>query len=796
MYERIRRSSRFFLLVLITTFSTRLLYAQLVTNGSFENAVPGPVAENDVPGWVLNVGDGVDPAPVFEIVEDVVQHGNQALKVDVIAVGANPWSIQVVAENIPVTPGTTYLYSIWAKSGGPGAQVNFTVGNYSYNEYGVLRPANLSHEEWREFTFEFTITDQQTLARAPIHLSLDANTGNTIYLDNLRIIDRQLEIASRVPILFEAESGEIGSDFAVLEDDDITFVQIQTDGGDYTPAVWNFPGFDSRIVTYEVTFPMADTYNLFARIRVGPQRFDDDSFFYARGFGVKDPVNPDDWIIANQLQVAGFSNPDHIVHEPGGLGEGVWKWVNLSQNSYHAPATTFEVEEGELTVVFQIGGREDGFDIDRFAFGRADLYYTVGNLENGEPGSGHLPGEIWEGPPLADGHPKFLGSAYSTPQAQNFASYWNQVTPENAGKWGSVEGTRNAMNWGGLDAAYHLAKDNGFPFRFHVLIWGNQQPGWIEALAHSPAEQLAEIREWFEAVAERYPDIDYLEVVNEPLHDPPAGPTNGDYIEALGGTGETGWDWVLNAFRMAREIFPSTTRLMINEYGIIGSTNNVNRYLEIIRLLQAEDLIDCIGIQGHAFSTRGSAVLMNANLNTLAGTGLPIQITELDIDGPTDPIQLTDYRRIFPVIWEHPAVIGVTLWGWRPGLWRNTEGAYLVEQNGDERPALVWLREYVASTKTAADRIAESPRTMHLEPNYPNPFNPSTVIGYRLSEKTKVTLDVMDVQGRHIRTLVQDVQAAGRYAVTFDAGDLPSGLYFYRLATHQSIQVGRMLLMK
>lgn len=75
------------------------------------------------------------------------------------------------------------------------------------------------------------------------------------------------------------------------------------------------------------------------------------------------------------------------------------------------------------------------------------------------------------------------------------------------------------MNWSTLDAAYELARTNGFPFRFHVLVWGNQQPGWIEAL--SSEEQLEEIEEWFSLVAERYPEIDYLEVVNEPLHDPP-----------------------------------------------------------------------------------------------------------------------------------------------------------------------------------------------------------------------------------------------------------------------------------
>ena len=116
--------------------------------------------------------------------------------------------------------------------------------------------------------------------------------------------------------------------------------------------------------------------------------------------------------------------------------------------------------------------------------------------------------------PIADGKEKFLGSIHSDTQIQDFEQYWNQVTPENAGKWGSVESTRDVYNFTQLDAAYDFAKQNGFPFRYHVLLWGNQQPSWIESL--DPEEQLEEIEEWMDTVAARYPDIDYLEI-NSPF---------------------------------------------------------------------------------------------------------------------------------------------------------------------------------------------------------------------------------------------------------------------------------------
>jgi endo-1,4-beta-xylanase len=298
--------------------------------------------------------------------------------------------------------------------------------------------------------------------------------------------------------------------------------------------------------------------------------------------------------------------------------------------------------------------------------------------------------------PLCGASGKFIGSAFSTAQSPGFAEYWNKVTPENGGKWGRVEAARDVMEWSALDEAYALAKSQGLPIQMHVLVWGNQQPAWIEDLP--PQEQLAEIREWFAAVAERYPQLDFVEVVNEALHDPPnqRGAGGGHYIEALGGTGKTGWDWVLNAFRLARNYFPHA-KLLINDYDITNDRAATQRYKRIIELLQTEHLIDAIGVQGHAFSTRADIPMAThvANLDALAATGLPIYVTELDIDGPTDEVQLQDYRRIFPVFWEHAAVRGITLWGFRPPVWRNAQGAYLVRKDGSERPALQWLRQYL-----------------------------------------------------------------------------------------------------
>ena len=312
------------------------------------------------------------------------------------------------------------------------------------------------------------------------------------------------------------------------------------------------------------------------------------------------------------------------------------------------------------------------------------------------------------------GQDKFLGSVNLFTDAL-FTRHFNQVTPENAGKWGSVAGPTPASprQWGSLDAAYNFAKANGFPFNFHVLIWGNQQPTWMPLLP--PELQLAEINAWFAAVAAGYPDMEWVQVVNEPLHDPPdclhsanLGAnclSSGNYAQALGGsngTDGTGWDWVLNAFRLARQHFGDDAKLMINDYSITNSDAATTQYLGIIEILQREDLIDAIGVQGHAFSTTGNMAVHKANLDRLAATGLPIQVTELDIDGvaagvvPGDEVQLAGYRRIVPTFWEHPAVEGITLWGWRqPSHWRNAQNAPIVLSSGALKPAGHWLFNYV-----------------------------------------------------------------------------------------------------
>lgn len=479
----------------------------------------------------------------------------------------------------------------------------------------------------------------------------------------------------------------------------------------------------------------------------------------------------------------------------------------------------------------------------------------------------------------------------------NFNKYWNQVTPGKDGKWGSVEGTQGVFTWTGLDDVYDYALSIGFLFKDHNLIWGQQQPDCITYL--DSADQRAAVKAWIDSVGQRYPQMDFVDVVNEPFNAPPNG-TNGtaNYVRALGGAGTTGWDWVVTVFTRARQSCAPGVKLLINEYNILQSNTVTSNYIALIDTLKVRGLIDGIGIQGHYFEFKDAAYLgsrysypigtTKSNLDRLASaTGLPIYISEFDIDEEDDNTQLQNYQTYFPLFWTDPAVKGITLWGYNYGdTWKPY--AYVVSL-GVERPALQWLRTYLAkyllqpevispvdttgtlrnplivwhssvaassyrlqvatddiftaivvdssvadtlvrlsalnastkyywhvsalnasdtgdysapvgfTTGDSLDAVRKSggiPTEFALSQNFPNPFNPTTVITDQLPMNSYVTLKVYDVLGREVATLVDGRQSAGYYNVTFDASNLSSVVYFYRLTAGGESLARKLVLIK
>jgi len=97
---------------------------------------------------------------------------------------------------------------------------------------------------------------------------------------------------------------------------------------------------------------------------------------------------------------------------------------------------------------------------------------------------------------------------------------------------------------------------------------------------------------------------------------------------------------------------------------------------------------------------------------------------------------------------------------------------------------------------TSVDYKSTKPVELSLSQNYPNPFNPSTAIDYSLAKESFVQLRVFDVLGREIATIIHENEPVGKHTVYFDASDLNSGIYFYRITAGGVVGSKKMIVIK
>lgn len=291
---------------------------------------------------------------------------------------------------------------------------------------------------------------------------------------------------------------------------------------------------------------------------------------------------------------------------------------------------------------------------------------------------------------IAKGACKFLGNISEGNPVASYNTYWNQMSPENAGKWGSVQSSASSAsyNWSKLDNIAAWAKKTGNPWKFHVLVWGQQQPSDANNASY------ATISKWFDAVHTRFPDVDMIDVVNEafPGHAPAGykGVLSAEAAKA-GITGE--FDWIFQAFKMARARWPKAI-LIYNDYNTIEYTSEYDWQLKLCKAAKAQNIpIDAIGVQAHdAFKLSTASV--KAKIDGIAATGFPVYVTEYDIGETDDTKQKNIMADQMTMFWTHPKVAGVTYWGITVGqTWRSGTG--LESASGVARPSLTWLKDYI-----------------------------------------------------------------------------------------------------
>lgn len=286
---------------------------------------------------------------------------------------------------------------------------------------------------------------------------------------------------------------------------------------------------------------------------------------------------------------------------------------------------------------------------------------------------------------------KTLGGETSAKIGARYLDYWNEVVPAKEATWGAVEAARGRFDFAGMDALRKTALSNGLPYRLGPLVWGGSQPTWAKSLG--PTEAVAEFTTWLDSLAMRYPNVSVVEVVREghPSHSPSS------LKAGLGGEGATGFDWIAQAFAMARRRWPQAL-LVYDDYGIVETSSVRAWTVQMAKALRAKGApIGAIGCQAGNAGDWGSAEIRQGLDEVASQTGLEILVTGYDL-----PIADTSRQRVvlqnqFPIFWNHPSVVGVSFQTYGAGgIW--TDADFQWGARGDLPPsALRWLMDYVAA---------------------------------------------------------------------------------------------------
>ena len=264
-------------------------------------------------------------------------------------------------------------------------------------------------------------------------------------------------------------------------------------------------------------------------------------------------------------------------------------------------------------------------------------------------------------------------------EGRTYSDFWDQVTPENAGKWGSVQSSAgSSFNWGTLDSIYDYTQSHNIIFKEHVFVWGAQQP--------SGSIGESDVKNWMNEFCARYPNTRLIDVVNEP---PPH--TEPSYSGAIGGGTNGNWQWITNSFLWAREACPNAI-LILNDYNNVEWADQTQHFIDIANTIKSAGApIDALGAQAHGLSGGNTDTMIQLITQMHDDTGLPVYVTEYDIDLDDDNAQLDRYQQHFEFFLSTDWIPGITIWGWVYGsTWVPASGLI---RNGNARPAFTWLMQ-------------------------------------------------------------------------------------------------------
>lgn len=189
-----------------------------------------------------------------------------------------------------------------------------------------------------------------------------------------------------------------------------------------------------------------------------------------------------------------------------------------------------------------------------------------------------------------------------------------------------------------------------------------------------------------------------------------------------------------------------------------------------------------------SFAVAGAKQMPDTTI--LGGKNLIFTYKAIDAEGDNISYFLQDPKPDGAII-----VASTGVFGWRPsnkqaGKWQIV---VLASDGVFSTPSRIAYVTVVPDTKVEGEEV---PVSFELYQNYPNPFNPTTSIKFALPKESQVKLSVYTILGQEVATLVNSVMSAGYHTVNFDASNLPSGMYIYKIDAGSFSQIKKMLLMK
>ena len=266
-------------------------------------------------------------------------------------------------------------------------------------------------------------------------------------------------------------------------------------------------------------------------------------------------------------------------------------------------------------------------------------------------------------------------------------SKFNALVPENAGKWASnAPASPNSFDMNNVDAILNFAEAHNMRVRMHNVIWGSQQPNWVNTLisqalggnataANTLRTEISQRIDYYVADrADRYYELD---VYNETVHTP-------EYWDIYGAAGIAA---IYNETAAAAAEAGGSTRLFTNEYNVLQDSGDFygNWYLRNIEdIISAGGTVTGIGVQsyennaiGTGFNAHNAARKMQT-LQNLSVLGMPITLTEFGVKDPTNESDATtmldDTARL---VFGTPNATGFFMWGfWRGSIFRGAAAFY------------------------------------------------------------------------------------------------------------------------